>query len=95
MTPNDVTHDPLYAQQIDETFQSERIEANPHQFDDRLPKLKLKTFSHLKHQVESVHKYKDIFLNADHKLLGQMVQIANAIQLDIREVLQHPLGPIP
>ena len=70
MAPNDVTRDLLDAQQIDEKFQSERIEASPHQFDDRLPKLKLKTFSHLKQQVKSVHKYKDTFLNADHKLFG-------------------------
>ena len=49
---------------------STSIEASPHQFDDRLPKLKLKIFSHLKHQVKSVYKYKDTFLNADHKLFG-------------------------
>ena len=59
MALNDVTRDLLDVQQIDEKFQSERIEANPHQFDDRPPKLKLKTFSHLKHQVKSVYKYKE------------------------------------
>ena len=87
MASNDVTRHLLDAQQIDEKFESERIEANPHQFDDRLPKLKLKTFSHLKHQVKSVQKIQRYFLNADHKQFVQMVLIANAIQLDTREVL--------
>ena len=99
VAPSDVTRDLLDAHQLGnaayEKFQSERIEANPHQFHDRLPKLKLKTFSHLKHQVKSVHKNKETVLKADHKLFGQMVLIANSRNLDIREVLQHPLGPIP
>ena len=51
MCPSDL----LYAQQIGndayEKFQAERIEVNPRQFHDPLLKLKLKTFSHLKHQV--------------------------------------------
>ena len=60
---NDVTRDLLHSHQIGnaayEKFHSERIEANPHQFHHRLPKLKLKTFSHLKHQVKFVHKNKE------------------------------------
>ena len=93
VAPNDVKRDLLDARQIDEKFYAGRILANPHQFDDRLPKLKLKTFSHLKHQVKSVHKNKDTVLKADHKQFGQMVLITNSIQVHIR-VLQHPLGSI-
>ena len=55
MALNDVTRDLVDAQHIGnatyEKFHFERIEANSQQFHDRLPKLKLKPFSYLKHQV--------------------------------------------
>lgn len=34
-------------------------------------------------------------LKADHKLLRHMFLIASSRNLDLREVLQHPLGPLP
>ncbi len=38
---------------------------------------------------------KEISLKADHRLFGHMVLVALSRKLDIREVLQHPLGPLP
>ena len=34
-------------------------------------------------------------LEADHKLFGQMILIATSRDLKMRDVSQHPLGPLP
>ena len=39
-------------------------------------------------------KGKDIILKADRKLFGHMLIIAQTRQLDMKEVLSHPLAPI-
>ena len=38
---------------------------------------------------------KEILLKADHTLFAQMIVIAEARQLSMKEVLSHPLGPLP
>ena len=37
---------------------------------------------------------KDVILKADRRLFGNMVLVATSRNLDIREVLKHPLGPL-
>ena len=34
-------------------------------------------------------------LKADQKLFGHMVLVASSRNLDMKDVLQHPLGPLP
>jgi len=79
-------------------FKEERLEsAQPTtKFHDRLTKLKLKTFSDMcKKKVITKGREKDIILHADRNLFGQMILGAQSRRLDIKDVLSHPLGPIP
>ena len=38
---------------------------------------------------------KEFFLKPDRTLFAQMIVIAEARQLSMKEVLSHPLGPLP
>ena len=38
---------------------------------------------------------KDVILKADRRLFANMVLVATCRNLDMREVLKHPLGPLP
>ena len=60
-----------------------------------LAKLKLKTFSDTKKRSTIASNNKQIELNADTELFGQMILVNQNRNLDIRAVLKHPLGPIP
>ena len=59
-----------------------------------LPKIKLKLFSTLKSK-KIVTKDKEIMLKADKNLFGMITVISQNRNLDMKEVLSHPLGPIP
>ena len=59
-----------------------------------LSKIKLKSFSTLKSK-KIVAKDKVIMLKADKNLFGMMTVISQSRNLDMKEVLSHPLGPIP
>ena len=73
------------------------MEANPPvKFQETLKKSKLKTFSALNKKVKFKSKTaNEIILKADRALFGQMVIIAENRQLHMRDVLCHPLGPLP
>ena len=79
------------------TFRQTRLESkNPTKdFYERLSKLQLKTFSDLKKTKKTKVTGREIILKADHKLFGNMVLIATSRNLDMREVLKHPLRPLP
>ena len=62
-------------------------------FFDILPKIKLKSFSTLKSK-KTVAKDKEIMLKADKNLFGMMTVISQSRNLDMKEVLSHPRGPI-
>ena len=65
-------------------------------FHKTLKKSKLKTFSELNKKVKFKSKTaNEIILKADRALFGQMVIIAENRQLHMRDVLCHPLGPLP
>ena len=38
---------------------------------------------------------REVMIKADQKLFGHMVLVASSRNLDMREVLKHPLGPLP
>ena len=102
MTTEDVAHDLLQAKDLGErahrSFSKERLEANPPKvrFHDTVSKTKLKTFSHMNKKVElRKGTTKEIVLKADRALFAQMIVIAEARQLSMKEVLSHPLGPLP
>lgn len=77
------------------SYKENRLQTHQQAFNDRLPKLQLKTFSNLDKKRVRKSSNKEIVLKADHKLFGHMVLIATSRKLNMREVLEHPLGPLP
>ncbi|XP_035674790.1 uncharacterized protein LOC118414705 [Branchiostoma floridae] len=82
------------------SFRMQRLEINKDtqqaQFHDTLKKAKLHTFSELNKKVKFKAKTtKEIILKADMALFGQMIIIAESRKLQLRDVLRHPLGPLP
>ncbi|KAK3735047.1 hypothetical protein QZH41_001743 [Actinostola sp. cb2023] len=81
-----------------EAFRVQRLETDPPKvkFHDSLKKSKLQTFSELNKKVKVKSKSaKEIILKADRALFAQMIIIAENRKLQMREVLCHPLGPLP
>ena len=81
-----------------EVFRVQRLETSPPkvQFHDSLKKSKLQTFSDLKKKVKVKDKTSnEIILKAERNLFAQMILIAENRKLQIRDVLCHPLGPLP
>lgn len=97
IAPADVTHDLMSAQKKGEEarqkFQESRLEKGQN-FYERLPRLNLKTFDSTKKRMTKV-KGKEIILRSDIKLFGHMILVASSRKLSMKEVLKHPLGPIP
>lgn len=61
-----------------------------------MSKAMLKTFKHMNKKVElQKGTAKEIVLKGYHALFTQMIVIAEERQLSIKEVLSHPLGPLP
>ena len=76
-------------------FLTQRLsEDRTKKFFDTLPNIKLKSFSILKSK-KIVTKDKEIMLKADKNIFGMMTVISQSRSLDMKEVLSHPLGPIP
>ena len=79
-----------------DTFRTKCIEGNMSQicFHERLPKLKLKTFTGMHKSGRKVGS-NQVTLNTDRKLFGHMILVAENRKLDLKELLSHPLGPLP
>ena len=102
LATKEVAKDLLGAQSAGEKayqqFKQERLESSNTEtkFHDRMTKMKLKTFSSmLKKKTITKGKGKDIILHADRDLFGRMILGAQSRKLEIKDVLSHPLGPIP
>ena len=102
MAIEDVACDLLQAKDLGErayrSFSRERLEANHPKvrFRDMMSKAKLKTFSHMNKKVElRKGTAKEIVLTADRAMFAQMTVVTEARQLSMKEVLSHPLGPLP
>ena len=98
--PPEVAKDLLEAYIIGEdaykTFKQECLQedAPSTQFHDRMTKKKMKTFSDIRKKPRNQGHAKEVVLKADRKLFGQMVLIAESRELQMRDVLAHPLGPL-
>ena len=74
-------------------FEQQRIQ-NGDCFHDPIKKIKLKTFTAMKSKP-AIRKTKAIVMKADRRLFGNMVLIAQSRKQEMRDVLSHPLGPLP
>lgn len=80
------------------SFKEDRLETDPPaiQFHERLPKLKLKTFTDAsKSKRIKSGSGKEIILRTTTRLFGNMLLLAQTIQFDMKVVLEHALGPLP
>lgn len=97
--PHDIENDLLQAhaagQKHYNEFKCVRLEKGDVEFFSRLPKLKLKTFENMRKKITKTSSNKEIVLRSDNKLFGHMLLVARSRQLDMKDVLQHPLGPLP
>ena len=100
--PANVARNLLQASQVGEqayeTFKKDRLENGgpATKFHDVMKKQNLKTFADItkKRRTEKTQG-KQIVLKADRNLFGHMILIAQSRQLQIKDVLAHPLGPLP
>ena len=99
VAPVEIANDLMNAHKVGEDayqeFKTGRLEKDdPVNFYAPMKKQKSKTFSEM--YTEKVKcKGKEIVMKADRKLFGHMVVVAQSRKLDMKEVLSHPLGPIP
>ena len=93
----DVARDLLLAQKKGEEarqkFQESRLERGQN-FFERLPRLNLKTFDGAKRCKTKVNG-KEVILKSDNRLFAHMILVASSRKLSMKEVLKHPLGPMP
>ena len=101
VAPPHVVNDLLDAHKIGEqayqAFKHERLETTPpiKKFYDTITKKKLKTFSDIGKKTRNKGQAKDVVLKADRNLFGHMILVAQSRELHMRDVLAHPLGPVP
>ena len=74
-------------------FQESRLERGQN-FFERLPRLNLKTFDGAKRCKTKVNG-KEVILKSDNRLFAHMILVASSRKLNMKEVLKHPLGPMP
>ena len=98
----DVEYDLLRAKDIGEKayqlFREQRLQSSPPKvkFHDKITKAKLKTFTHLNKKVSvNAGRNQEVIRKADRRLFAQMIVIAESRNVQMREVLSHPLGPLP
>ena len=99
---NLIAKDLMEAKQLGEkaykSFRVERLESDPpvKKIHDPLTRMNLKTFSSLNKKTKAnCNTPKEVILKADRNLFAHMIIIAQSRKLDMKEVLKHPLGPIP
>ena len=89
----DVSTDLLAAREKGEhdytEFEQQRMQKG-NCFHDPIKKIKLKTFTAMKSKPAK-GKTKEILMNTDRRLFGNMVLIAQSRKLEMRAVLSHPL----
>ena len=75
-------------------FIEQRLEVGELGFHEKLPKLKLKTFSTMvKETSVSVDKTK-VVVKADHGLFAHMIVFAQSRLLNLRDFFSYELGPL-
>ncbi|KAK3731326.1 hypothetical protein QZH41_001754 [Actinostola sp. cb2023] len=77
-----------------ETFMRKRLMTTEVPFYDPIPKLKLANFASA--TLSSVKiSGRDVMLKADRDLFARLLVVAQTRDMDLREVLQYSLGPLP
>ena len=101
MATTDIANDLVNSSKIGEAayqeFKINRLEkdeASRSDFFATMRKQKLKTFCDL-HTKKVKCKGREILLKADRNLYGHMIVVAQSREIDMKQVLSHPLGPIP
>ena len=99
-----ISNDLLAAEELGEKayqkFKRERLEVEHGttghvKFHNPLNRLNLKTFSDVAKKTEVKGNHKNIMIMNDKYLFGRMVLIGQSRNLQMKDVLSHPLGPIP
>ena len=98
--PMDVANDLIEAkrkgERAYEDFKRERLQpGSTKSVNESVLKMKLKTFTGIKEKQKAKSSHKETVLKADRQLFGHMVLISMKRDLDMEEVLKHPLGPLP
>ena len=101
MANTDIANDLVNSSKIGEAeyqeFNINRLgkdEASRSDFFATMRNQKLKTFCDL-HTKKAKCKGREIVLKADRNLFGHMIFVAQSREIDMKQVLSHPLGPIP
>ena len=101
MATTDIANDIVNSSKIGEAayqeFKINRLEkdeASRTDFFATMRKSKLKTLCDL-HTKKVKCKGREIVLKADRNLFGHMIVVAQSREIDMKQVLSHPLGPIP
>ena len=98
----EIVEDLLQARQKGEEaylkFRGERLEKESPtvKFHDKLKKQNLKTFSSIKKTTRMKQaQIKDVVLKTDKSLFRHMIIASQSRDLNLKDVLAHPLGPLP
>ena len=100
MAPPAVAKDLLRALEVGEeayqTFKQTRLDDDPPsvKFHDKLTKQRLKTFSTIGTKTAPT-KGQNVVLKADRNLFSQMILVAESRSVNMKDVIAHPLGPLP
>ena len=99
---SEVQDDLLRAKDVREelymAFREQRLECDPPNvnFHDTMKKAKLKTFTDLNKKIKvEASNNQEVVLEAEKRLFAQMTVNAECRNLQMSEVLAHPLGPLP
>ena len=101
LAPPDVSYGLLQACDVGEAayqvFNQTRLSQHPPavKLFDKMKKQNLKTFASLTVKKSCGKKAQDIVLKADRNLFSHMILVAENRNVNMREVLSHPLGPVP
>ena len=76
-------------------FMEERLISNNTDFFEPIKRHAIKSFKDLAKTVKINIKGKEEILRADRSLFARMAVIAQTREMNMREVLSHPLGPLP
>ncbi|KAG1651429.1 hypothetical protein GQR58_027101 [Nymphon striatum] len=84
-----------FSNQPSDLIHKERLESGSGFFDP-IKKQNLQTFTVLqKNTVVNAGTNREMILKADNRVFGNMLLIAQSRKLDMKDVLQYPLGPKP
>ena len=79
-----------------QTFKWTRLDDNPPsvKFHDKITKQRLKTFSTISTKTSRM-KGQNVVLKAERNLFSQVILVAESRSVNMKDVLVHPLGPLP